>query len=138
MSKVIKSQSVAIAREAELVFDFISDFTHFTHLLPPEAHNAEFTAGSCRFDVNGLSLGLTISEKKRPVHLAIQAEGKLPFQVSFAFDIAPSGDSACQAVMSAITDMNMFMAMMAEKPLANLMDMIVSRLKEEMEKGASA
>lgn len=64
----------------------------------------------------------------------MKGEGKLPFGFTFDSYIQDAGEGQCQVQMVIDADMNPFIAMMAEKPLQSFVDMLLPRLKQEMEK----
>ena len=64
----------------------------------------------------------------------MQGEGKIPFGFTWDSLFQEMPDQQCEVQMVIEADMNPFIAMMAEKPLQNFINVILPRLKEEMEK----
>lgn len=135
MSRRIESQNVQIHCRPEKVYSFLSNFDNFGSLLPEQVADWQSTGDSCSFEVKGLAkLGLRIIEKTPFSRISMKGEGKLPFGFTFNTIIQDSAPEQCQVQLVINADMNPFIAMMAEKPLQNFVDLLLPRLKEEMEK----
>jgi carbon monoxide dehydrogenase subunit G len=135
MSKRIESDKLTINCAPEKVYDFIGDFDNFTALLPDKVENWQSTGDSCTFEVKGLAtLGLRITGKIPFTQVNMKGEGKLPFNFTISTLIQETPPNHCLVQMVVDTDMNQFIAMMAQGPLQNFIDQLVSRLKIEMEK----
>jgi carbon monoxide dehydrogenase subunit G len=135
MSRRIESQKTGINCLPEKVFNFLSDFDNFTSLIPEQVINWKSTGDTCSFEVKGLAtLGLRIISKTPFSEINMKGEGKLPFGFTFNAYIQGAGTQQCQVQLVIDADMNPFIAMMAEKPLQNFVDMLLPRLKQEMEK----
>lgn len=135
MSRRIESQKVMIHCPAEKVYTFLGNFDNFTSLMPEQVVNWQSTGDSCSFEVKGLAtLGLRITGKTPFSHISMIGEGKLPFGFTFESNIQEAEPQLCQVQLVIVADMNPFIATMAERPLQNFVDMILPKLKEEMEK----
>jgi len=135
MSRHIESQKVIIHCKPEKVYNFLGNFDNFTSLMPEQVANWQSTGDSCSFEVKGLAtLGLRITSRTPFTRISMIGEGKLPFGFTLESYIQEMDTQQCQVQMAIDADMNPFIAMMAEKPLQNFIDMILPKLKEEMEK----
>lgn len=135
MSRRIESQKALINCQPQKVYDFLTNFDNFKRLLPDQVANWQSTGDSCSFEVKGLAkVGLRITSKTPYTEIIMIGEGKLPFGFSFETFIRHVETQQCQVQMVIDADMNPFIAMMAEKPLQNFVDLILPKLKEEMEK----
>ena len=135
MSRRIESQRLIINCLPEKVFNFIGNFDNFSSLLPEQVANWQSTGDACSFEVKGLAtLGLRITSKTPFSKINMKGEGKLPFGFTFDTYIKETGEQQCQVQLVIDADMNPFIAMMAEKPLQNFVDLLLPRLKQEMEK----
>jgi hypothetical protein len=135
MSRRIESQKLIINCLPQKVFDFLGDFDNFSSLLPEQVINWQSTGDACSFEVKGLAtLGLRITSKTPFSRISMIGEGKLPFGFTLDTYISEEGINQCQVQLVIDADMNPFIAMMAEKPLQNFVDMLLPRLKVEMEK----
>lgn len=135
MSRRIESEKLIINCPPQKVYDFLGDFDNFSSLLPGQVANWQSTGDSCSFEVKGMAtLGLRITEKIPFTKISMKGEGKIPFGFTLDSFIKEILSQQCQVQMVIDADMNPFIAMMAEKPLQNFIDMVLPRLKEEMEK----
>ena len=135
MSRRIESQNTIIRCEPQKVFGFLGNFDNFAALLPDQVDNWQSTGDSCSFEVKGLAtLGLRITDKIPFTRLVMAGEGKIPFGFTLETDIQETAPGECRVQLVINADMNPFIAMMAEKPLQNFVDLLLPRLKEEMEK----
>jgi carbon monoxide dehydrogenase subunit G len=135
MSKRIESENVNINCQSEKVYNFIGNFDNFAKLLPDQVQNWQSTGDSCSFEVKGLAtLGLHIIAKTPFSKVSMKGEGKLPFDFTIDVNIKDSSPLQCNVQMVIDTDMNQFIAMMAATPLQNFVDLLVKKLKIEMEK----
>jgi carbon monoxide dehydrogenase subunit G len=135
MSRRIESQKLIINCLPEKVFNTLGNFDNFTSLLPEQVANWQSTGDSCSFEVKGLAtLGLRITSKTPFSKINMKGEGKIPFGFNLETYIQDAGNQQCQVQLIIDADMNPFIAMMAEKPLQNFVDALLTRLKEEMEK----
>jgi carbon monoxide dehydrogenase subunit G len=135
MSRQIESQQTEINCKPEKVFNFLGNFDNFESLLPDQVVNWQSTGDSCSFEIKGLAtIGLRISLKTPYSKISMVTEGKLPF--SFVLDtlIEESGMEQCLVKAVIHADMNPFIAVMAEKPLQKFVDLLLPKLKEQMEK----
>jgi hypothetical protein len=135
MSRHIESQRTDINCEPEKVYNFLGSFDNFETLLPEQVENWQSTGDSCSFEVKGLAaLGFRITSKIPFSKISMIGEGKLPFNFTFETLIEEITPGHCQVQAIIDADMNPFIAVVAEKPLQNFIDLIVIKLKEQMEK----
>lgn len=135
MSKKIESEIIPIDCPASKVYNFLSDFNNFSHLLPEQVINWQSTSENCSFEIKGLAtLGLRIIERIPDTHILMKGEGKLPFEFSLNSVFTPITENSCKVQLAIDADMNPFVSMMAEKPLANFVNVLAVKLKEVMEK----
>ena len=135
MSRRIESKKAIINCQPQKVYDFLADFNNFELLLPEQVANWQSTGDSCSFEVKGLAtIGLRITDKVPFTKISMISEGKLPFKFSLETAIEEAIEQQCQVQIVIDADMNPFIAMMAEKPLQSFVDMLLPKLKEEMEK----
>jgi hypothetical protein len=131
MSKLIKSDAVIINRSEPDIFNFISDFNNFGHLMPEQVVNYQSQVDSCFFEIKGLAtLGLRIVERQPFSKVIMKGEGKLPFDFSFIYSSKSITDTSTETMLTIDADMNPFMAMMAVSPLQNFVNLLADKLKE--------
>lgn len=126
----IKSQIVKINETDEHLYHFISDFTNFEQLMPPQVQDLKISQDNCSFTIKGMpTIYLTISERIPFSHVKMEAkDGKLPFCLSCRLE--KIDDSSCQAQFVFEAELNMMMKMMVEKPLTNFLNLLAEKLRE--------
>ncbi len=132
--KEFKSQQQSIQRSAEDVFDFVTNFDQLGKLMPERVENWMYTHDTCSFELKGMAkLQMRVQDKQRPTLLSLKSDGKNPFEYLLKVDIIPANEMRSEVVVSFHADLNPMLSMMASKPLQNLVELIVDKLKEEME-----
>jgi carbon monoxide dehydrogenase subunit G len=132
----IESKEVEINSPKEKIFDFLSDFTNFSLLVPDKVENWKATKEKCSFKVTGLSdFGMEISKitPYSSIEIVNDKEISTPFSFTFNWDFNPINDSKTKVRSFFNLDINPMMSMMVKKPLQNFMDVLVDKLKEKME-----
>ncbi|MDD3287314.1 MAG: SRPBCC family protein [Bacteroidales bacterium] len=135
MAKV-ESKEVEINSSAEKIFNFLSDFTNFSLLVPDKVENWKATKEKCSFKVTGLTdFGMEISNKTPFTSIVIVNNKDIssPFPFTFNWEFDSINDSKTKVRSFFNLDINPMMSMMVKKPLQNFMDVLVDKLKEKME-----
>lgn len=134
MGKTIQSEVTEIRKPAIEIYNFLSDFTNFSHLIPDQVENWQATADQCSFELKSMaSLSMRITERLSPSRVVMVAEGKLPFGFSITSSIEELTADSAQVRLILDSDMNAMIAMMAERPLTDFVNLLVARLKSVME-----
>jgi carbon monoxide dehydrogenase subunit G len=121
------------------VFAFLSDFNNFEGLMPKEQiTNWKSTTDKCSFTVQGMGeMGLMISEKVPESKIVIvpDKEGKpLPIKFNLICEMKPLTDKETEVQMRIEADLPAMIALMAGRPLQNLVNILAMRLQEYYEK----
>ena len=135
MAKV-ESKEVEINSSAEKIFNFLSDFTNFSLLVPDKVENWKATKEKCSFKVTGLTdFGMEISNKTPFTSIVIVNDKDIssPFPFTFNGEFDSITDSKTKVRSFYNLDIIPMMSMMVKKPLQNFMDVLVDKLKEKME-----
>lgn len=134
----IESEQVTVNQPQEEMFRFLSDFNNYESLMPEQVADWISDENTCSFTIKGMtSLGMAISEKIPNSEIRIRKNGKAPFDFFLICMIGKGhteNESTLQLYFDA--DLNPFLKMMAEKPLKNFLNMLVSRYKANYEKQA--
>jgi carbon monoxide dehydrogenase subunit G len=134
MSRQIESEKVTIKSHPEKIFNFIGNFDNFEALLPDKVENWQSTGDSCSFEVKGLAtLGLRITERVPFSKISMMGEGKLPFNFTLETVIQETASEQSEVQLIINSDMSQFIAMMAANPLRDFVNVLVNKLKNEME-----
>jgi carbon monoxide dehydrogenase subunit G len=104
----------AVPYDAMVVYDFLSDFSHFEHLLPPDkVTDWESEGDSCRFKVNGVGeLGLRIVDKEPGKTIKYSADGKTPFNFFLWIQLKEVSPADSRVKITIKADLNSMMKMM--------------------------
>ena len=127
---VIKSTVIELEKSNEEIFNFISDFTNFAKLMPPQAQNVKITRDNCSFTIQGMpAINLKITERiAYDSVLMVADEGKLPFSLKCTLN--KLGENQCTAQFSFEAELSGMMKMMVEKPLLNFLNLLGQKLKD--------
>lgn len=135
MTKV-ESKTVEIDSKAEKIFDFLTDFTNFSLLLPDKVENWKSTKDKCSFTIKGLTdFGMKISETTPYSSILITNDEDVKMPIKFTFNLIFSSLTDNKTKVTAVfnLDVNPMIAMMAKAPLKNFIDVLVDKLKEKIE-----
>ena len=127
---LIESQAVTINKSDEEIFNFISDFTNFASLMPPQVQDVKITQDSCSFSIQGMpNINLKIYERTPFSSVKMKAEdGKLPFTLSCSLQSV--NETQCIAQFHFEAELIPMMKMMVAKPLGNFLNLLSEKLKE--------
>ena len=127
---LIESQAVTINKSDEEIFNFISDFTNFASLMPPQVQDVKITQDSCSFSIQGMpTINLKIYERTPFSSVKMKAEdGKLPFTLTCSLQSV--NETQCIAQFHFEAELNQMMKMMVAKPLGNFLNLLSEKLKE--------
>jgi carbon monoxide dehydrogenase subunit G len=125
----IESKQVKVSCSPTEVFDYLTDINNFQELLPKDKiSNWESTSTECSFRIQG-TVTLSIKHVKSTPHTVINLTNgektPFPFTLDIFLDQIETGTKVRQEFKGEI---NPFLKMMVEKPLANLFDYIADRL----------
>lgn len=127
----IESRTGKINQSDEKIYNFLSDFNNFKHLIPPEkVKNWSSTTDSCRFTIEGIGdAGMKIIEKKPFELIKITADGSTPINFFLWIQIKKinEGQSGFRIVIE--PQVNAMMMMMVKSPLQKFVDMLVTQLE---------
>ena len=126
----LESKSGIAGGSQEKVFNYVSDFRNFAHLLPQERlTDLEISKEEIGFNLAGLGkVGLYIQEKTPFSKLTIQSSEESPAGLTFAIFLNREGEQQTEIIMKLEASLNMFLEMMAKGPLQQLLDMMVDKL----------
>lgn len=114
----------------EKVFNFLSDFNNFQHLIPQDkVQNWESDTDWCRFSVSPIGqTGIKIIEKEANslIKLSSLEEGNLNFL--FWVQLKPADESTSYIKLTLDVKLNTMMEMMAKKPLQEFLNKLVDQL----------
>ncbi len=113
---------------AEKVFAFLSDLQNLGQLMPEQVINWKAGTDTCSFTIQGMTdLNLKIQERTPNSIVSLIPDGKAPFSFSLSSHIRENGEkSEVNILLDA--DLNPMLAMMAKRPLQNLVNIMADKL----------
>ena len=124
---LIQSQYVDNSKSEQDFFAVVSDMRNIPALLPEQAINVQADEDNLSFTVQGMG-GIALRVCQRIPYSLVQLVpvGKVPFPFVLSIKIAGLGNN-CRVMYEIDAELNPLMAMMAKRPLQNLVDMMAQR-----------
>ncbi len=124
----LQSETHSVKSNTNNLFDYMSDFNHFKHLLPTDKiENFECTSEQCSFNIKGLtSLTIKIKDKTPKSKITFETLGLAKFV--FTLHIHLTLNQTTHVQMEG--DLNPFIKVMAEKPLLELINTMALKLSQ--------
>jgi carbon monoxide dehydrogenase subunit G len=125
----IESDAVLVNQPPSVVFAFLKDLNNHKELMPEQVVDWSSTATECTFTIKGTAtLSLKLAETKPDTAIRMVPKDKPPFDFDLEWQLdAFEGGTRAQAVLNA--DLNMFLKMLAVKPLTNFLNFQAEGLK---------
>lgn len=133
--KTFESNKTEVQALDAKIFGFLADFNNFKQLLPPEVSNWKSDTETCSFTVQNMASLTLAMDVKTPNNLIIMKSvgaNLFEFNIQTTIAFVDENKSLVQIILNA--DLNPMMAMLASRPLENLVKLIAEKLKEYMEK----
>lgn len=126
---VIEAGQTAINKPSAEVFAFLADCNNHKQLMPAQVINWQSTEVTCSFTIQGTAdLALRMKETIEDALIALEPDGRKPFDFMLKWVINPTANGCTvNAILEA--DLNMFLKMVAVKPLENFLKYQVEQLK---------
>lgn len=129
----IEGKRVSISANRNKVYDFLSDFNNYEKLMPEQIENWKSTSEGCSFTIKGMAdLSLKFENLEKPSKLCIVPDGKAPFKFSLNVVLEEDvlNEQKTTAGVDVDADMNPMLAMMAKRPLENLVNIMAENLNK--------
>ena len=124
---LIQSQYVDNSKSEQEFFALVSDMRNIPALLPEQAINVNADEDNLAFTVQGMgSIALRVSQRITYSLVQLVPVGKVPFPFVLNIKIAGLGNN-CRVMFEIDAELNPLMAMMAKRPLQNLVDMMAEK-----------
>jgi len=128
----IESKIGRISKPDEKIYNFLSDFNNFQHLIPPDkVKNWNSSNDSCNFTVDGIGdAGMKIIEKTPFSLIKITSDGKTPISFFLWIQIKKIDENTTGIKIVLEPQVNQMIFMMVKGPLQNFVDMLVDQLEK--------
>ena len=124
---LIQSQYIDNSKNEQEFFAIVSDMRNIPALLPEQAINVKADEDNLAFTVQGMgSIALRVSQRITYSLVQLVPVGKVPFPFVLNIKIAGLGNN-CRVMFEIDAELNPLMAMMAKRPLQNLVDMMAEK-----------
>lgn len=122
-----------INADQHTVFEFLSDFNNFEQLMPEQISDWKSDKDSCTFTIQGMTTITLKYANKQPNHtIEIKPEGKTPISFNLVMKLFESENESRKTtgIIEIDANLNPMMAMIARKPLENLVTVMAEKLNE--------
>lgn len=125
----ITSEHIIVNKPAGQVFDFLSDYNNYEKLMPEQVIKWESDERSGRFTIKDMSeLGMRIEDAKPGEYVLLHSDGKVPFDFTLKVIIEEKGENLTDVFIEFAGKMSTMIAMMAKRPLTNLVNHMVEQI----------
>ena len=129
----IEGKSAIIDKSAEDVYQFLSNFNHYEQLMPEQITNWNSDEKSCSFTIQGMaSIQLAFGNNEPYKKVELLPVGKAPFSFSLHANLSEMGTST-KVTVYLEADLNPMLAMMAKRPMENLVNVMAENLKKALD-----
>ena len=127
----IKSDLIIVNKPVGRVFDFLTDFNNFEKLMPEQVVRWESTEVSGRFTIKDLAeIGMKIEEVEHHKSVLLSSDGKVPFDFKLRINLEKKEEEQTAVHIEFDGKMSAMIAMMAKKPLSNLVNHMVAKIRD--------
>ena len=133
----IESKKVELNRNVEFVYEYLSDFTHFSIMANDKIENFKATQDRCSFTVKGMTdMGLKIIARVPNESITISNDtdipSSMPLNFLIIFEFERLEPYVTKAVVKMELDANPMIAMMVKKPLEKFVNSLADGMKMMM------
>lgn len=130
------SDGLIINKPASIIYSFLGNFNNFEKLMPEQVTNWKSDELTCSFTVQGMAdIGMRIHHKELDSKIHVKSDGKVPFEFDLLCHLEAIDAEKTKAHIELEADLNPMMVMMVKRPLQNLVNIMVEKLKAHHEDG---
>ncbi|HOI33383.1 MAG: hypothetical protein PHG67_07030 [Bacteroidales bacterium] len=113
------------------VYAFLNDLRNLEKLMPEQIIDYTADAQKCSFTIKGMtSLSLKVDQSIERKLIRLIPDGKSPFEFELMAHLRES-EGITQAKLQLLADLNPMLAMMAKRPLQNLVEIMADKLSAQ-------
>jgi carbon monoxide dehydrogenase subunit G len=128
------SDKLQVKKPAAEIFSFLNDFRNFEMLMPEQITNWQATEKNCSFTVQGMAnIGMVIHDSEPNSKIHIKSDGKVPFNFDMYSHLKAIDENLTEVSIDLEADVNSMLLMMVKRPLQNLVNIMVEKLKIHQE-----
>jgi len=127
----IESRIGKIENKDEVIFEFLSDFKNFDHLIPQDkVENWEASEDTCKFNISGIGeVGLKIIEKEPFTVIKYAGDNLAKVEFNLWIQLKQIEEMDTRVKITFKADLNPMLTMVAKKPLQEFVNILVDRLE---------
>lgn len=127
---IIKSETVLVPAKSSEVLLFLSNAEHLIHLLPKDQiSDWKATPSDCSFKVQGgIMISLIQTHSENPTQIKMKSGEKSPFPFTLTIH-STDVNNQTEGYIIFDGELNVFLKMLAEKPLTALFNIMSENLK---------
>ena len=127
---IIKSETVLVPAKSSEVLSFLSNAEHLIHLLPKDQiSDWKASPTDCSFKVQGgIMISLIQTTSENPTQIKMKSGEKSPFPFTLTIHSTEINDQT-EGYIIFDGELNVFLKMLAEKPLTALFNIMSENLK---------
>lgn len=130
----IKSDLVIVDKPVGEVFNFLTDFNNYEKLMPEQVVKWESDKVSGRFTIKDLAeIGMRIEDVEEQKVVYLTSDGKVPFEFTLKVNLEKRSENKTAVQIDFDGNVGAMLAMMAKRPLTNLVNHMVGRIKDHYE-----
>lgn len=125
------SKPVSLNANRKTVYEFLADFNNFEQLMPDQVTNWKSDKETCSFTIQGMTdLSLKYSLKEPSHTIMVEPEGKTPivFDLKLNLEVNDLDEQKTIGTIEINAQLNPMMAMIAKRPLENLVEVMGEKL----------
>ena len=127
----ISSDTVTVNKPAEVIFKFLADFNNYQNLMPEQVIKWESDREAGRFTIKDLTeIGMRIENSDPHKFVELHSDGKVPFDFTLTFYLDENAEGNTLVYSEFDGQVGGMIAMMAKRPLTNLVNHMVEQLRE--------
>lgn len=121
-----------VKSSATAIYSFLADSNHLQVLMPDKVKNWQSDSRTCSFDIEGMAhLQMQLQQQIPYRQIRWESFGKNPFSFVLFVDITSVQSDSSEIYFQLDADMNPMLAMMAKKPLKNLLNHFCVALQQK-------
>lgn len=125
------SKPVTLHASQKKVYAFFADFNNFEKLMPDQVINWQSDKETCSFTIESMAdIKLKYTAKNPYSGIKVEPDGKSPisFDLSVDLEVSPDNEQETVATITVNAALNPMLAMVAKRPLENLVDVMSEKL----------
>ncbi|MBN2668788.1 MAG: hypothetical protein JXR60_06120 [Bacteroidales bacterium] len=127
----IESSKRTIGKSSEDLYNLLSNFNNFEHLMPERVTNWSSDENHCRFTISGIaSLGMEIIERVPYSKITMRDYEKVPFKFNFLVLLSASNHEQTEVQLVFEADLNPMLKMVAKQPLTDFLEKLLDHLQK--------